>query len=97
MSLRLVSFGFTAALLLIAGAPAFADDSNASIQNAESVTVITGHDNTVNSSSTQTIDNNRRAPGSTGVSQTTRTNTDIQGSGNYVRKTTTQRSGNFNR
>jgi hypothetical protein len=96
MSLRLVSFGFAAALLMIAGAPAFADD-NAVIQNAEAVTVITGDDNIVRSEVTQTSENNRRRSGSTGVSQTGRANTDIQGSGNDVRKTINQRSGNFNR
>ena len=93
---RLIAFSFASALLVTAGAPAFADDT-AIIQNAESETVITGNDNVVRSNIEQTSTNNRRRPGNTGVSQTGRSNTDILGDGNYVNKTTRQRSENVNR
>jgi hypothetical protein len=97
MSLRLVSFGFASALLLIAGTPAFANSSdNGVVQDAEVTTVITGSYNDVRTGISQTSDNNRRSFGSTGVSQTGRANTDILGDGNSVRKNIKQRSGNNN-
>ncbi|PSB56415.1 hypothetical protein [Chamaesiphon polymorphus] len=95
MSSRLVAFGFASVLLLISGAPAFANDT-AIIQNAESETIITGNDNTVRNETEQTSDNNRRRSGNTGVSQSVRSNTDIQGDGNRVNKRTRQRSENVN-
>jgi hypothetical protein len=81
MSLRLVSFGFASALLLIAGSPAFADD--ATIMNNDQANIITGDRNTgINTNNQHTsIDSPRR--GNTGTSMGNRQINDISGNDNY--------------
>ena len=81
MSLRLVSFASISALLLIASAPAFADD--ATIMTNDQANIITGDRTTgINLNNQHTsVDSPRR--GNTGTSMGNRQTNDISGNDSY--------------
>ena len=81
MSLRLVSFGFAAALLLNAGAPAFADD--AGILNNDQGNIITGDRTTGINRNNQTTSTDSTRRGNTGAAMGNRQTNDIQGNDSY--------------
>ena len=86
MSLRLVSFGFAAALLLIAGAPAFADDSagdSAGILNNDQGNIITGDRSIGINRNNQNTSTDSPRRGNTGAAMGNRQTNDIQGNDNY--------------
>jgi hypothetical protein len=65
MSLRLIAFGFASALLLISGAPAFADDASVLDNRQENVTTGNGNDSRNQNLQDSSIDSRR---GNTGTS-----------------------------
>jgi hypothetical protein len=79
MSLRLVAFGFASALLLITGAPAFADDAVIMDNSQENIT--TGNNNnSVNQNLQDSSIDSRR--GNTGTSMRSRQVNDTVGDDN---------------
>ena len=90
MSLRLVAFGFTAALLLIAGAPAFADDATVMDNSQENVT--TGNDNISGNRNFQDASTNSRRNSDSGTSMRSRQVNDTVGDGNTSLNDNTQKS-----
>jgi hypothetical protein len=79
MSSRLIAFGFAAALLLIAGAPAFADDAVVMDSSQENVT--TGNrNNSANLNSQDAAIDGRN--GNSGTSMRSRQNNDTLGNDN---------------
>jgi type IV secretory pathway TrbL component len=88
MSLRLVSFGLAAAALLVAGAPAFADD--ATIMDNSQVNIVTGNDNNSANINKQTYSADGYSRGNTGTSMKNGQVNDVEGDRNTSINTNNQ-------